>query len=124
MNTTILTINLIISIAIILITIMAFHLNAVISLVLASLYMGVASGLGWMDTISTIGSGFGNTMASMGISIILGVIIGELLSQSGGANVIAETMVRVFPEKKALYAIALTSFILSIPVFLISLLLS
>ncbi len=117
MNTTILTINLIISIAIILITIMAFHLNAVISLVLASLYMGVASGLGWMDTISTIGSGFGNTMASMGISIILGVIIGELLSQSGGANVIAETMVRVFPEKKALYAIALTSFILSIPVF-------
>ena len=53
----------------------------------------------------------------MGISIILGVIIGELLSQSGGANVIAETMVRIFPEKKSLYAIALTAFILSIPVF-------
>ena len=117
MNTTLLIVNLVIAIAIILVTIMVLHLNATISLVIASLYMGVSSGLGWLDTISTIGSGFGNTMSSMGISIIFGVIIGELLSQSGGANVIAETLVRIFPEKKALYAIALTAFILSIPVF-------
>ncbi len=117
MSTTLLIVNLTISIAIILITIMVFHLNAVISLILASLYMGVSCGLGWMETISSIGGGFGSTMSSMGISIILGVIIGELLSQSGGANVIAETMVRIFPEKKSLYAIALTAFILSIPVF-------
>ena len=107
MSTTLLIVNLTISIAIILITIMVFHLNAVISLILASLYMGVSCGLGWMETISSIGGGFGSTMSSMGISIILGVIIGELLSQSGGANVIAETMVRIFPEKKSLYAICL-----------------
>jgi len=100
MNTTLLIVNLVIAIAIILVTIMVLHLNATISLVIASLYMGVSSGLGWLDTISTIGSGFGNTMSSMGISIIFGVIIGEMLSQSGGANVIAETLVRIFPEKK------------------------
>lgn len=117
MSSTLLIINLIIAIAIILICIMALKLNAVVGLVIASLYMGVACGLGWMDTISTIGSGFGSTMASMGVSIIFGVIIGELLSKSGGANVIAETMVRIFPKDKSLYAIALTAFILSIPVF-------
>jgi hypothetical protein len=39
MSTTLLIVNLTISIAIILITIMVFHLNAVISLILASLYM-------------------------------------------------------------------------------------
>ena len=109
MNTTLLIVNLVIAIAIILVTIMVFHLNATISLVIASLYMGVSSGLGWLDTINTIGSGFGNTMSSMGISIIFGVIIGEMLSKSGGANVIAETLVRIFPEKKALYAIAVLS---------------
>ena len=117
MSSGLLILNLSVSIAIILICIMALKLNAVVALVIASLYMGVSCGLGWMETVNLIGSGFGSTMTSMGVSIIFGVIIGELLSKSGGANVIAETMIRVFPKDKSLYALAVTAFILSIPVF-------
>ncbi len=117
MSSGLLLLNLAISIAIILVCIMVFKLNAVVGLVIASLYMGVSCGLGWMETVNYIGSGFGSTMTSMGVSIIFGVIIGELLSKSGGANVIANTMIKVFPEDKSLYAVAITAFILSIPVF-------
>jgi len=116
-SSTLLIINLVISIAIILICIMVLKLNPSIGLVLACLYMGIASGLGVMSSVNEIGKGFGNMMAGMGLPIGFGVILRQLLSDSGGASVIAETIVGRFPAKKALYAIGLTGFILSIPVF-------
>ena len=49
---------LILSIAIILFTILKLKLNPAIALVLGSLFMGIASGLGAENTINTIGTGF------------------------------------------------------------------
>lgn len=116
-SSTLLVVNLAISIAIIIFSIIRLKLNPSIGLVLACMYMGIASGLGAITTIDTIGSGFGGMMAGMGLPIGFGVILGQLLSDSGGAAVIAETIVGKFPAKKALYAICMTGFILSIPVF-------
>ena len=106
-----------ISIAIILFTILKLKLNPAISLVLGSLFMGIASGLGTTETINTIGSGFGNLMTGIGLSVGFGVILGQLLSDSGGAKVIATTMISKTSEKYALYALGVTAFLLSIPVF-------
>lgn len=117
MNGSIVLINLAISIALILILTLKLKLNAVVSLIIASLYMGIASGVPMTETASTIGSGFGSTMSGMGLSIAFGVILGQLLSDCGGAYVIADKITSVFPENKALAAIAITAFVLSIPVF-------
>lgn len=106
-----------ISIAIILFTILKLKLNPAIALVLGSLFMGLASGLGAPATVSTINSGFGNLMTGLGLSVGFGVILGQLLSDSGGAKVIATTMISKTSEKLALYALGATAFILSIPVF-------
>lgn len=114
---TLLIFNLVIAIAIILVLIMALKVNPSIAMIVACLYMGMASGLGIMKTINEITDGFGSMMASMGLPIGLGVILGQLLSDSGGAHVIAQTLVSKFPAKKALYAIAFTGFVLSIPVY-------
>lgn len=114
---TLLIINLVISIAIILVLIIAFKVNPSIAMIVACLYMGIASGLGIVKTMSEITGGFGSMMSSMGLPIGLGVILGQLLSDSGGACVIAETLVAKFPAKRALYAIAFTGFVLSIPVY-------
>lgn len=108
---------LILSIAIILFTILKLKLNPAIALVLGSLFMGIASGLGSMATINTIGSGFGNLMTGIALPVGFGVILGQLLSDSGGAKVIASTMIRKTSEKYALYALGITAFLLSIPVF-------
>lgn len=108
---------LLISIVIILIAILKLKLDPAIALVIGSLFMGIMSGLGLVKTATTIGSGFGNLMVGIGLPIGFGVILGQLLSDSGGAKVIATTLVRATSEKLALYALGMTAFLLSIPVF-------
>lgn len=108
---------LILAIAIILFTILKLKLNPAIALVIGSIFMGLASGLGATDTITTIGTGFGDLMTGIALPVGFGVILGQLLSDSGGAKVIATTMIEKTSEKYALYALGITAFLLSIPVF-------
>jgi len=114
---TLLLINLLVAITIILVSILVFKWNPVVALVCGSLYMGLASGLDLMETVTQITEGFGDLMAAIGLSIGFGVIIGQLLFDSGGAHSIATSMVRAFPGNRALYGIGYTAFLFSIPVF-------
>ena len=56
-------------------------------------------------------------MTSLGLSVGFGVILGQLLSDSGAAKKIAHTMVSAVSSKYAMYALGATAFILSVPVF-------
>jgi len=114
---TLLLINLIVAITIILVSILVFKWNPVVALVCGSIYMGLASGLDLMETVTQITNGFGDLMAAIGLSIGFGVIIGQLLYDSGGARSIALGMVKLFPGKSVLYGIGFTAFLFSIPVF-------
>lgn len=117
MSGTFLVINLIIAIGIMIGLILIPKLNPAVSLVIASIYMGVSCGMGFVASIETIASGFGNMMASIGLPIGFGVILGQLMSDTGAARVIARTIVHAVPNRYVLYAIAAAGFILAIPVF-------
>lgn len=106
-----------ISIAVILFSILKLKLNPTIGLLLGSLIMGIGCGLPMVEVAESMGKGFGNLMAGIGIPIGLGCILGKLLEASGGARVIADTLVRATGEKYALYALGFAAFLLSIPVF-------
>ena len=108
---------LIISMVVILFLILKVKLNAAIALVLGSILMGVLSGVSTLETIDGINLGFGNMLKGMGLPIGFGIILGELVSASGGAKVIADQVVKLFPKEKAIYAIGLAAFILAIPVY-------
>ena len=108
---------LIISIVVILISIMKLKLSPVIGLIFGSLVMGLGCGMNLLDTATTIGTGFGDLMAGIGLPIGLGVILGKLLEENGGARVIAETLVAKAGEKYALHALGFAGFLLAIPVF-------
>ena len=108
---------LIVTILLILVMIMKFKLNAAVAMFIASMFMGVINGVGWQATVKAITGGFGNTMASIGMSIGFGVILGQLVSDTGAVQVIADTMLKVFGEKRADTALGCTGFIVSIPVF-------
>lgn len=114
---TYLLINLIIAVAIILVSILILRWSPMVALICGSLYMGLASGVSLLNTVAQIVTGFSDLMASIGLSIGFGVIIGQLLYDSGGARSVALAMVRFFPGKGALYGIGLTAFLFSIPVF-------
>ncbi|MGM0438157.1 MAG: GntP family permease [Bacillota bacterium] len=106
-----------IAVLIILFLIMKLELNPAMSLIIASIYYGLATGLGFELTVSTISSGFGNMMAGIGLSIGFGVMLGQLLAASGGIHAIANKLLDMFGEENAAAATAGTGFIGSIPVF-------
>ena len=117
MTSTLLVANLFITIAIILILILALKQSPVISLIMGALYMGIASGVGAVTTIETIASGFGNSMTSIGISIGLGVILGKIVADTGAVQSIADGITNLCGEKRADIGLGLSGFLVSIPVF-------
>lgn len=108
---------LILSMAVILFLILKVKLNAAIALVLGSILMGILSGISTLETINGINEGFGSMLKGMGLPIGFGIILGELVSASGGAKVIADVIVKAFPKTKSIYAIGLAAFVLAIPVY-------
>ncbi|MFI5663215.1 hypothetical protein [Streptomyces sp. NPDC051684] len=78
----------------------------VIALVIGSLYLGIATGLGFEGTIKTIVDGFGDIMAEVGLLIGFGVLLGSLLNSMGALQKLVEKLLRVLGPGKLPYALA------------------
>jgi gluconate transporter len=110
-------VHLVITILLVLFLIMKLRLNAGIALVIGALYMGVACGLPLDVTVQTVSQGFGGTMGGIGLTIAFGIMLGELVAVSGGIQSIASTFLKLTGVKGSIWALALTGFLVSIPVF-------
>ena len=97
--------------------ILRVKLPAFLALLLASLSIGVFSGLSPAVLVETLEKGMGTTLGFVAIVVGLGALLGGLLEHSGGATALATALLRVFGEKKAAWALACTGFILAIPIF-------
>lgn len=97
--------------------ILRVKLPAFLALLLASLSIGVFSGLSPAVLVETLEKGMGSTLGFVAIVVGLGALLGGLLEHSGGATALATALLRVFGEKKAAWALACTGFILAIPIF-------
>ncbi len=73
---------------------------------------GAAEGL-----LTIIATGFGGTLASIGIVILLGTIIGYVLEKTGAAWVMAETILRAVGRRRAPLAMGLAGLVIGVPVF-------
>lgn len=94
-----------------------FKCNAFVALMLASLAVGLGSGMPLDAIASSFEGGVGKTLGFLGMIIGLGTILGKLLAESGAAEVIATTMVRWLGEKRLDYAVMLVAFLVGISVF-------
>jgi gluconate:H+ symporter, GntP family len=104
-------------IAFIVLTSTRLKISPFLSLLIAGLIMGAVGGLESTQILKTLTAGFGNTLQSIGIVIALGTIIGAYLEKSGGAQRMAETLIRRIGNKRSGLAMNITGFIVSIPVF-------
>ena len=91
--------------------------NAFISLLATALAMGLLSGMSGADTVSAITAGFSSTVKSIGIIIIFGIMLGNYLDAAKGTNRMALDTVKLVGQKRAGLAMAITGYIVSIPVF-------
>lgn len=95
-----------IAIAAVILLILVVKVEPVIALVIGSLYLGLASGLGFEKTITTIAEGFGDIMTEVGLLIGFGVLLGSLLYELGALGKVVERLLRLLGPRKLPYALA------------------
>jgi len=101
------------AIAILVLLVTWLKLNPFIALLISSLALGtmvVCSGgkMTMAEVLDSFQTGFGNTLAKTGSIIVLGVIFGKLLAESGGAGVLARQFIRTLgPSRISLCIILL-----------------
>ena len=117
MDGSILILAFLISLGFMLVSIIRFKLHPFLALLIACLLMGGIGGMAPMTILSKIAEGFGGIMGEIGIIIFLGVILGQVLHDTGCTKQIAHTMLGAIGAKNSPTAINLTGYIISIPVF-------
>ena len=106
-----------VGLAIMLLMMMKTKLGPFVCMLLASLGIGMACGLGTADTIDTIVTGFSGTCKSIGLLVIFGTILGIYLEKSNACQRIAATLLKITGKKNSGLALALTGYVVAIPVF-------
>lgn len=108
---------LVLGIATIIVLVLRTRLDAFVALLIAALVTGAVAGQPALEIVSAITTGFGNTLASIGIVIGLGVGIGKILEVSGAANALAQAFLRFFGRGREPWAMGSVGALVSIPVF-------
>ena len=108
---------LIASVVLLLFLISKVRLHAFLALLTVSLLLGIFAGLPLADVANHVAAGFGGTMQNIGIVIICGVIIGQVLEETGGAQKIAASILKLVGIKRSILSTAITGGVVSIPTF-------
>lgn len=93
------------------------NVNAAMGILIAALVLAIGLKTPWQDIESTINSGFSGTIKSVAIVIFLGCTMGTVLEKTGAAVRITKWAISLVGEKHMIWAIALSSAILGIPIF-------
>ena len=108
---------LILAIAFIVISTTKLKLHPFLALIIAAIGYGLCSGIPLDKIIASVNNGFGSTVSSIGIVIVIGCIIGTFLEESGGAYVMARSVLGLVGEKRVPLAMLILGYFISIPVY-------
>lgn len=106
-----------IGVALLLLLMVVFKLNAFISLVIVGIAVGVMEGMSPAQAMTSVSTGLGTTLGSLAMVIGFGAMLGKLMADSGGAQRIASTLIKAFGRKRVQLAALLTAFIVGIALF-------
>ncbi|MFT4733440.1 MAG: GntP family gluconate:H+ symporter [Algoriphagus sp.] len=112
-----LIILLILAVTLIVISTTKFKLHPFLALLFAAILFGLAAGVSLPDLVTSINDGFGKTLGSIGLVIIIGVMIGAFLEHTGGAVRLANGVLKLIGKKRVPEAMSLVGWLISIPVF-------
>lgn len=104
-------------IAVIVALIVWLKVHPFLSLMAGAGVMAIAAGMPYTELFTSFTTGFGTTVAGVGLLIVLGSIVGTLLISSGGADVIVDTILDKTPLQRLPWAMALIAFVVGIPLF-------
>ena len=107
----------ILGILLLFILIAKFKLNAFITFIIVSLFVGIAEGMEPLSVVDSIQKGIGSILGFLVIILGLGAMLGKLVADSGAAQRITTKLVDKFGKKNIQWAVVLTGFIVGIPMF-------
>ncbi|PKR84838.1 GntT/GntP/DsdX family permease [Heyndrickxia camelliae] len=91
--------------------------HAFISLVVASLFLAIFSGMPMDKIVSAYETGVGGVLGHLIGILALGTILGKMMSDSGAGMQVADFFIKKFGVKYLPWAMLLSGFIIGIPVF-------
>jgi len=104
-------------ILLLLLFVIRIKMHAFVALLLVSLLVGIAAGMPLANVLDSIKKGMGETLGFVAVVVALGAMLGQMLEVSGGVERLAQELLKKFGESKAQWALAMTGFIVSIPIF-------
>ncbi|MBV7416269.1 low affinity gluconate transporter [Aeromonas encheleia] len=105
------------AIIMLLLLIMRFKIHAFVALTLVSLVTALATGVAYDQVVTTMLGGFGSTLAGVALLVGLGAMIGRILEMTGGAKVLADTLISRFGAHRAPLALGVASLLFGFPIF-------
>lgn len=112
-----LTVAVVAGIAVIIILISVLKMHALLALALGSGTLGLIAGMPVNKLVTSFITGFGATAGSVGVLVALGSMLGKLLSESGGADQIVDTIVARTGRRMLPWAMLLIAAIVGLPMF-------
>lgn len=106
-----------IAIAVLVVLVAWTKMHPFLAFVFVSAGAAVALGMPVADVAGAVRKGIGDVLGSLVIVIVTGAMLGKLVVESGAAQRIADVLVNAFGEKRTAWAMALTGFIVGIPLF-------
>ncbi len=94
-----------------------FKLNAFITLFVTSLSLAVVTGMPVQSVIHSFEAGLGGILGHIAIVVALGTMLGKMMAESGGADRIAYTLIRLFGEKRVHWAMMVIGLVVGLPAF-------
>jgi Gnt-I system high-affinity gluconate transporter len=105
------------AIAILMVLVAWAKVHPFLAFILVSGGVGVALGMPLEKVAVAVPKGMGDALGSLVIVIVAGAMLGKLVVTSGAAQRIADTLVAACGERRMAWAMALTGFIVGIPLF-------
>jgi len=105
------------AVAVLLFLIMKVKLHAFVALVLVSVLTAVAAGIPLGDVPDALLYGFADTIGSVALLVGFGVMLGRLLEVTGGAQVLADTLINRFGANRAPLALGIAALLFGFPIF-------
>ncbi len=102
---------------ILLFLIVRWRWHVFIALLIPLLIFGLIPGVQTNNFIEAFESGFGSTLGSIGVVIVLGSMIAEALRHTGAIQTITQTMIGLIGRSRMPLALTLTGFVLGIAIF-------
>ncbi|MDO5059981.1 MAG: GntP family permease [Neisseria sp.] len=106
------------AIALILVLIVKLRVHAFVALILVSLLTALATGLPTGALVNDVlVKNFGGTLGGVALLVGLGAMLGRLVETSGGAQSLADALIKRFGEKRAPFALGIASLMFGFPIF-------